>query len=99
MSTTYPRPTSSPAQRPGAPLERGPSPLQSCMITTAGNGPEPSGLDSSTGICSVVPLGVVVAIERPEIAPAEPPDARDSPSASPVGTGRSTTAVRSTRGT
>ena len=69
------------------------------MITTAGNGPEPSGLDSSTGICSVVPLGVVVAIERPEIAPAQPPAARHSPSASAVVTGRSTTAMRITRGT
>ena len=69
------------------------------MITTAGNGPEPSGLDSSTGICSVVPLGVVVAIERPEIAPAQPPAATHSPSASAVVTGRSTTATRITRGT
>ena len=32
------------AQRPGAPLESGPRPLQSCIITTAGNGPAPSGL-------------------------------------------------------
>jgi hypothetical protein len=42
------------------------------MITTAGKGPEPSGLDSSTGICSEVPLGVVVVIDEPERAAPQP---------------------------
>src|SRR5206468_5814451 len=81
ISTTYPRPTSSLTQRPGAPLERGPSPLQSCMITTAGNGPGPSGFDSSTGICSEVPLGVVVVMEGPVSAGAQPATAAHSASA------------------
>src|SRR5262245_25897883 len=36
------------------------------MITTAGNGPAPSGFESSTGICSKVPFGVVVVRDGPE---------------------------------
>ena len=44
----------------GPPLERGPSPLQSCTITTAGNGPSPSGLISVAGIVSDAPTGVMV---------------------------------------
>src|SRR5881628_1342507 len=72
-SVTYPRSTSSFAHRSGAPLERGPSPLQSCMITTAGNGPGPSGFDSVAGICSELPFGVVVVMDRPDVAPAQPP--------------------------
>jgi len=70
---TYPRPTNSLAQRPGAPLEVGPRPLQSCMITTAGKGPGPSGLDTVAGICSEAPLGAVVGMDRPEVVPMQPP--------------------------
>ena len=36
------------------------------MITTAGNGPGPSGLLIVTGISSRAPLGAVVTIERSE---------------------------------
>jgi hypothetical protein len=36
------------------------------MITTAGNGPGPSGFKSSAGISSKAPLVVVVVIDRPE---------------------------------
>jgi hypothetical protein len=61
------------------------------MITTAGNGPDPSGFDSSTGICSEMPLGVVVAIDGPEITPAHPPAATPSPSAITAVTRRSAT--------
>ena len=69
-TTTYPRPTSSRAQRSGAPLEVVPSPLQSCMITTAGKGPGPSGFDNVAGISSGAPLGVVVMMDTP--VPAHP---------------------------
>src|SRR5262249_4796775 len=74
-------------QRPGDPLERGPRPLQSCMITTAGNGPAPSGLTSSNGICSDVPFGVVVVSDGPDEVEAQPTAAR--PSASPAAASRS----------
>ena len=57
------------------------------MITTAGNGPAPSGLTSSNGICSDVPFGVVVAIEGPDELEAHPTAAR--PSASPAAASRS----------
>jgi hypothetical protein len=50
------------------------------MITTAGNGPDPSGFDSSTGICSEVPFGVVVVMDGPESADAHPATVRDSAS-------------------
>src|SRR5919108_5546308 len=69
---TYPRPISSLAQRSGAPLDRGPSPLQSCMITTAGKGPGPSGFNSVAGICSKAPLGALVVMDI-EVAPMQPP--------------------------
>jgi hypothetical protein len=69
----YPCFTSSPAQRSGAPLERGPRPLQSCMITTAGNGPGPSGFSSLTGIRSGAPEGPVVVMDRLEVVPTQPP--------------------------
>src|SRR5207245_9394305 len=69
MSTRYPWLSSSFAQRSGAPLERGPRPLQSCTITTAGNGPGPSGFDRVTGICSENPPGAVVVIEGPTNEP------------------------------
>jgi hypothetical protein len=55
----------------GEPLERGPSPLQSCMITTAGNGPGPSGFNIVAGICSTVPLAAVEVRVRPEVAAAQ----------------------------
>jgi len=42
------------------------------MITTAGNGPGPSGFNSVAGICSKAPLVVVVAIERPEVLLTQP---------------------------
>src|SRR5262249_10396759 len=51
------------------------------MITTAGNGPEPSGLESSTGICSEVPFGVVVGMDGPTSADAHPAMATHSASA------------------
>src|SRR4029453_9110768 len=54
------------------------------MITTAGNGPAPSGLDSSTGTCSEVPLGVVVVIEDPESVGAQPAATRQPASAIPT---------------
>ena len=57
----------------GAPLEEGPRPLQSCMITTAGKGPDPSGLSTVAGICSETPLGVVVVMDRPEAVLVQPP--------------------------
>jgi hypothetical protein len=43
------------------------------MITTAGKGPGPSGLDKVAGIRSKVPLGAVVVIKRPEVVPMQPP--------------------------
>src|SRR6185295_15960809 len=76
--------TSSRLQRAGAPLERGPSPLQSCRITTAGNGPGPSGRTISVGIRSDAPFGAVVAIVPPGAAAAQaarPPTSRTQPSA------------------
>src|SRR5439155_7638732 len=79
ISTTYPRPTSSLAHRSGAPLERGPSPLQSCMITTAGNGPGPAGLESVAGIWSAPPVGDVVAMES--AVPLAQPPSKPAPSA------------------
>jgi hypothetical protein len=42
------------------------------MITTAGNGPDPSGLNSVAGICSKAPLGAVVVIDR-EVVATQPP--------------------------
>ena len=42
------------------------------MMTTAGNGPAPSGFDSSTGICSKVSFGVVVVMDGPEPLVAQP---------------------------
>src|SRR5439155_22278311 len=79
ISTTYPRPTSSLAHRSGAPLERGPSPLQSCMITTAGNGPGPAGFESVAGIWSAPPVGDVVAMES--AVPLAQPPGKPAPSA------------------
>lgn len=54
------------------------------MITTAGNGPAPSGFTSSIGICSEVPLEVVVAIDGPESVEAQPATATLSASAATV---------------
>jgi hypothetical protein len=42
------------------------------MITTAGNGPAPSGFKSLTGTCSVAPLGVVVAMDELELVTLQP---------------------------
>src|SRR6266513_3105156 len=81
---TYPRPSSSLAQRSGAPLDRGPSPLQSCIITTAGKGPGPSGLNSINGICSNEPLDALVVIDV-EVAPTQPPRNENRASASSIG--------------
>jgi hypothetical protein len=41
------------------------------MITIAGNGPGPSGLNSVVGICSKAPLGAVVVMDR-ELVPTHP---------------------------
>src|SRR6266478_1091123 len=77
------RNTSSRAHRSGAPLDRGPRPLQSCMIITAGKGPGPSGLNSVTGIRSTAPFGAVVVMDR-EVAPMQPPRNKDKESVSSV---------------
>jgi hypothetical protein len=42
------------------------------MITTAGKGPRPSGLDTIAGICSEAPLGAIVVIDGPEVVAAQP---------------------------
>src|SRR5918992_4835193 len=73
ISTTYRWVRSSVDQRPGAPLDRGPRPLQSCIITTAGKGPGPSGFNSVAGICSDAPLALVVVMDNPELAAVQPP--------------------------
>ena len=41
-------------------------------MTTAGNGPGPSGLPIVTGISSRAPLGAVVIIMRSDAGPAQP---------------------------
>src|SRR2546425_3093435 len=52
------------------------------MITTAGNGPGPSGFDRVIGICSENPLGAVVVMDGPESVPPQPlRAAAQSPSA------------------
>src|SRR5712664_3961937 len=43
------------------------------MITTAANGPGPSGLASVLGIRSAAPVADVVAMDSSEVAPAQPP--------------------------
>jgi hypothetical protein len=70
MITAYPCFSSSFAQRSGAPLDRGPRPLQSCMITTAGKGPTPSGFKSLNGISSDTPLALL--IDNPEVVALHP---------------------------
>jgi hypothetical protein len=47
------------------------------MITTAGNGPEPSGFKSLSGICSVAPLGVVVAMDELDLVLVTPQPVRN----------------------
>jgi hypothetical protein len=42
------------------------------MITTAGNGPGPSGFKSSVGICSEAPFAVIVLIDKLEVVPTQP---------------------------
>ena len=51
------------------------------MMTTAGNGPGPSGLLTVAGISSRAPLGAVVMMERSETGLAQP---ASSPASSPI---------------
>ncbi len=53
-------------------------------MTTAGNGPGPSGLPIVTGISSRAPLGAVVIMTRSEAGPAQPASsAASTPTTSP----------------
>ena len=55
-------------------------PLQSCIITTAGKGPGPSGLNNAAGIGSKAPLGAVVMMDTEVVAIQPPRNKKESTS-------------------